>query len=139
MSSSRSSARRRRFQGPAAGRALRCGEPLHHCGDADHDCDAGRGYGELHGDTAEEFVEHQLPQHREQDAEAEDMEGVAPADNEGPRGLTSQEPRLGVDQRFGAGRTAQSSRRTSYQLSLPLSCPAGAALGGMDYPSYADA
>ena len=44
--------------------------------------DAGDGYGELHGDAAEEFVEHQVPQHREQDAEAEDIERVAPADNE---------------------------------------------------------
>ena len=44
---------------------------------------------ELHRDTTEEFVQHQLPQHREQNAEAEDMEGVASADNEGPRRLAS--------------------------------------------------
>ena len=97
-SSSRSSAHRRRSQGAAAGPALRRGEPLHQRGDADHDRDAGRGYGDLHGDAAEEFVEHQVPQHRKQDAEAEDMERVAPANNEGPRGPASQKPRLGMDQ-----------------------------------------
>ena len=98
MSSSRSSARRRRSQGAGAGRALRGSEPLHQRSDADHDRDAGRGDRELHGDAAEEFVEHQVSHHREQDAEAEDVEGVAPADNEGPRGPASQKPRLGMDQ-----------------------------------------
>src|SRR5207237_3909636 len=116
---SRSSARRRSFQGPAAGHALRCGEPLHQRRDADHDCDAGRGYGELHGDTAEEFVEHQLPQHREQDAEAEDMERVAPADNEGPRGLASQEPRLGMDEACDEQREGEYVGETK-QHELPL-------------------
>src|SRR5262249_1085610 len=82
--------RRRRFQGTTAWRSLRRGEPLHERSDADHDRDTGRGDGELHRDATKEFVEDQVPQHREEDTEAENMEGVTPADNEGTRAPAGQ-------------------------------------------------
>src|SRR5262249_51636080 len=93
-----SSPRRRRSQGTTARRSLRRGEPLHQRSDADHDRDTGRRDGELHRDATKEFVEDQVPQHREQDTEAEDMEGVTPADNEGARGPAAQKPAPGKEQ-----------------------------------------
>src|SRR5262249_62333340 len=97
-SSTRSSPRRRRSQGTTARRSLRRGEPLHHRSDADHDRDTGRRDGKLHRDATEEFVEDQVPKQREQDTEAENMERVTPADNEGARYPAGQKRRLGMDQ-----------------------------------------
>jgi hypothetical protein len=72
-------------------------EPLHHRSGADHDRDPRRRDDALEEGAAEEFVNYQTSNRREQDPEAKDMQGMPSAHDTRARHTASQEGRLGRD------------------------------------------